>query len=259
VDGARHTQRRGDRTARDLLSKFGCNGQNRIRGVNAWRSEALEAYRLTLSKVELKSSGNAFLATHGGAELLQYPQILKPPGGREEELSPDFEVTRLSTSTDDGHPLLTLGLRSPPRTREADCRAYTFVFAVDDSFVVRSIHYEEPGQKLVSDCRFEYDHPDGRPVLRSFVTTIEGKVRTIRLDVEECVFGPIPAAEFALEPFLASLGPGPLNGQHEFEPSTATLLDWYWLAFVAGGFRLAGGSGLALGSHYRDRRALRAK
>ena len=77
----------------------------------------------------------------------------------------------------------------------------------------------------------------------------------MRLDVEECVFGPIPAAEFALEPFLASLGPDLLSRQHEFEPSTATLLDWYWLAFVAGGISLAGGSGLALGSRYRDRRA----
>ena len=27
--------------------------------------------------------------------------------------------------------------------------------------------------------------------------------RTIRLDVEECRFGPIPETEFALEPFLA--------------------------------------------------------
>jgi hypothetical protein len=76
------------------------------------------------------------------------------------------------------------------------------------------------------------------------------------LDVEECRFGPIPEAEFAPEPFLASLGPGPLDRQHEFEPSTATLLDWYWLAFVGGGISLAGGSGLALGSRYRDRQAL---
>ena len=214
----------------------------------------LQAYQRALGKVESDDSNhNAFIATHGGAALLQFPQTLKDDG-----ISLDLEVTRLSTSTDDGHPLLTLGLRSPPGAREADRQALTFVFAVDDSFVVRSEHYELPKQKLVSDCRFEYDHPDGRPVLRSFVTTIEGQVRTIRLDVEECVFGPIPAAEFALEPFLASLGPGPLDRQHEFEPSTATLLDWYWLAFVGGGISLAGGSGLALGSHYRERRALRA-
>jgi hypothetical protein len=69
--------------------------------------------------------------------LLEYPQILK-----EQRVSPDLEVARLSTSTDDGHPLLTLGLRSLPEAREADRRAYTFVFAVDDSFVVRSLHYE---------------------------------------------------------------------------------------------------------------------
>ena len=80
----------------------------------------------------------------------------------------------------------------------------------------------------------------------------------MRLDVDECRFGPIPEAEFALEPFLASLGPDRLSAAGEFEPSTATLLDWYWLAFVGGGISLAGGSGLALGSRYRDRRTMRA-
>jgi hypothetical protein len=216
----------------------------------------LQAYQRAPGKVESDDSNhNAFIASHGGAALLQFPQSLEQAG-----TSLDLEVTRLITSTNDGHPRLTLGLRSPPGAREADRQALTFVFAVDDSFVIRSEHYELPKQKLVSDCRFEYDHPDGIPVLRSFVTTmtIEGKVRTIRLDVEECVFGPIPAAEFALEPFLASLGPGPLDRQHEFEPSTATLLDWYWLAFVAGGISLASGSGLALGSRYPDRRVLRS-
>jgi hypothetical protein len=214
----------------------------------------LQTYQRALGKVESDDSHhNAFIANHGGAALLEFPQAISAEG-----MPVDLEVSRLSTSTDDGHPLLTLGLRSPPGAREADRQAFTFVFAVDDSFVVRSEHYELPRQKLVSDCRFEYDHPDGRPVLRSSVTTIEGQARKIRLDVEECVFGPIPAAEFALEPFLASLGPGPLDRQHEFEPSSATLLDWYWLAFIGGGFSLAGGSGLALGSRYRDRLAPRA-
>jgi hypothetical protein len=96
---------------------------------------------------------------------------------------------------------------------------------------------------------------DGRPVLRSFVRTIPAPHQTIRLDVEECRFGPIPEVEFALEPCLASLGPGRPTWQQAVEPSTATLLDWYWLAFVVGGISLAGGSGLALGSRYRDRRA----
>jgi hypothetical protein len=77
------------------------------------------------------------------------------------------------------------------------------------------------------------------------------------LDVEECRFGPIPEAEFALEAFLASLGPGRPGRQPAVEPSTATPLDWYWLAFVGGGISLVGGSGLALGSRYRDRQAVR--
>ena len=74
--------------------------------------------------------------------------------------------------------------------------------------MVRSIHFGEPRQDVTSDRRFEYDHPDGHPVLRSFVRTIPAQHRTLRLDVDECRFGPIPEAEFALEPFLASLGPG---------------------------------------------------
>ena len=125
--------------------------------------------------------------------------------------------------------------------------------------MVRSIHYEHPKQKLVSDGRFEYDHPDGRPVLRSLVTTIPAGHRTIRLDVEECRFGPTPESEFALEPFLASLGPGRIVRHTEAEPSTATPLDWYWLAFAGGGISLAVGSGLAMGSRDRGRGEPRAE
>jgi hypothetical protein len=69
-----------------------------------------------------------------------------------------------------------------------------------------------------------YDHPDGRPVLRSLVTMIAGQVRTSRLDVEECRFGPIPESEFAPEPFLAGLRSGLLNRQQAVEPSIATWL-----------------------------------
>ena len=200
----------------------------------------LQAHRRGPGKVESDDSDrNAFIATHGGAALLQFPRILQQEG-----VLPDLEVARLATSTDDGHRLLTLGLRSPPGAREADRLALTLAFAVDDSFVVRSGHYERPEQRLVSDCRFEYDHPDGRPVLRSSVTTIEGRARTIRLDVEECVFGPIPAAEFDLEAFLAGLGPGEVIRERVVDP--ATLLGWYWLAFVVGGIGLASGSVLAM-------------
>jgi hypothetical protein len=213
----------------------------------------LQAYRRALGKVESASGSNHFVATHGGAVLLEYPRNLKKIG-----FSTDYEVVEFNATTSDGHHLVTLRLRTSPEVEGRDREDYTFVFDADDLFVVRSIHYGEALQDIVSDCQFEYDHPDGRPVLRSFVRTNPAQHRTIRLDVEECRFGPIPEAEFAPEPFLASLGPGPLNGQHEFEPSTPTLLDWYWLAFVAGGISLAGGTGLALGSRYRDRRALRA-
>ena len=59
--------------------------------------------------------------------------------------------------------------------------------------------------------------------------------------------------------FLARLKPDGMIWEQVEEPSTATLIDWYWLAFGGGGISLAGGSGLALGSRDRDRRALRAE
>ena len=222
-------------------------------GDNA-RADPPQAYRQALSRVESASGNNAFVATHGGAILLEYPQNFKEIG-----LSTDYEVVKFNATTVDGHRLVTLRLRTGPEVKGRDRNDCTFVFDADDLFVVRSMHYEDPIANFVSDCRFEYDHPDGRPALRSSVTPIPSQHRTIRLDVEECRFGPSPEAEFALEPFLASLGPGRPNRQTAVEPSTATLLDWYWLAFVVGGISLAGGSGLALGSRYRDRRAPRAE
>lgn len=73
--------------------------------------------------------------------------------------------------------------------------------------------------------------------------------------MEECRFGPIPETEFALEPFLASLGPGRPVQEPPFEPPAPTGLDWYWLVFVGGGLSLASGSGLALRSRLRAVRA----
>ena len=217
------------------------------------QSTPLQAYQQARDRVE-SASGNFFDATHGGATLLEFPQNLKRDGS-----STDYEVVELNASTGDGHRLVTLRLRTGPEVKDRERKDCTFVFDADDLFVVRSLHYEAPLEGFVSDCRFEYDHPDGRPVLRSSVTTIPAQHRTIRLDVEECRFGPIPEAEFALEPFLASLGPDRPNWQPEVELPTATWLDRYWLAFVGGGISLAGGSGLTLGSRYPDRRAQRAE
>ena len=76
------------------------------------RATPLQAYRRALSKVELAAGNNAFVASHGGAALLEYhPRYFKDFG----ITIPDLEVARLTTSTDDGHPRLTLGLRSAGR------------------------------------------------------------------------------------------------------------------------------------------------
>ncbi len=225
--------------------------------VGAWtspdepRATREQSYRLALSRIDSSANFRGFLALHGGAALLEYPQIFKDEG-----ISPDFEVARLESSTVDGHPVVTLGLRSSPLAQGKDRQSHTFVFAVDDSYVARSMHYEFPNQATDTECR--YDHPDGRPVLRSLVMTTplkaKNQTRTFRVDVEECRFGPIPEAEFALEPFLASLGPGEVVRKVVGEPSTATPLDWYWVAFVLGGINLAVGFVVTLGSHRRDRR-----
>jgi hypothetical protein len=191
-------------------------------------------------------------AVHGGLTLLHYPEDRKGMGS-----STDYEVVKLQTTTNDGHRLVTLRLRTSPWVEGRAREDYTFVFDADDSFVIRSVHSEG------SEVRFDYDHEGGRPIFRALTggsTSLDPttRKRSTRLEVTECRFGPIPEAEFAPEPFLASLGPGRPDGPKAVEPSTATLLDWYWLAFVGGGISLAGGSGLALGSRYRDRRALRA-
>ncbi len=213
----------------------------------------LQAYRQALGRVESNSGNNFFDATHGGATLLEFPQAFKEFG-----LSTDYEVVQLNATTGDGHRLVTLRLRTGPEVKGRDQGDFTFVFDADDLFVVRSIHSGEPLQDVASDRRYEYDHADGRPVLRSFVKPILSQHRTLRLDVEECRFGPIPEAEFALETFLADLKPDQIIRKPVVKPSTATLLDWYWLAFVAGGISLAGGCGLALRSRDRDRRVPRA-
>jgi len=222
--------------------------------VEGAQATPLQAYQQALDRVESNSGNNFFDATHGGATLLEFPRYLKEFG-----LSTDYEVVKVNATIVDGHRLVTLRLRTSPEVKGRDRQDFTLAFDADDLFVVRSIHNGEPLQGLDSDGHYEYDHPDGRPVLRSFLKTIPAQHRTIRLDVEECRFGPIPDAEFALEPFLASLGPDRPNWQPTVEPSSATPLDWYWLAFVVGGISLAGGSGLALGGHYRDRRALRVE
>ena len=184
--------------------------------------------------------------------MLAFSEIFRRDGS-----STDFEVVELHATTGTGHRLVTLRLRTAPEVKGRERQDLTYVFDADELFVVRSIHSEHTLTGIVSDTRFEYDHPDGRPVLRSSVTTTPAQHRTYRLDVEECRFGPIPEAEFALEPFLAGLGPGRPKWQPVDESSTATLLDWYWLAFFGGGISLAGGSGLALASRDRDRRTQR--
>ena len=69
---------------------------------------------------------------------------------------------------------------------------------------------------------------------------------------------PISGARWQPADTLAGLGPARPDWPPAAEPSTAALLDWYWLAFVVGGINLAGGFGLALGSRRRGRRAPRA-
>ena len=152
---------------------------------------------------------------------------------------------------------MTLRLRTSPEVKGRDREDYTFVFDADDLFVVRSVHGVELARAF--EVRYDYDHEGGRPIFRALTSTSLDPTTpkwSTRLEVTECRFGPIPESEFAPESFLGRLEPDGIIRKPVEEPSTATLLDWYWLAFVGGGISLAGGSGLALGSRCRDRRAL---
>ena len=99
-------------------------------------------------------------AVHGGLILLQYPQNLKDIG-----FSTDYEVVKLQTTTNDGHRLVTLRLRTSPEVKGRDRWDYTFVFDADDLFVVRSVHGVELG--VAFEVQFDYDHEGGRPIFRA--------------------------------------------------------------------------------------------
>jgi len=153
---------------------------------------------------------------------------------------------------------VTLRLRSSPevKSHREDC---TFVFNADEMFVVRSERADLWDGSF--EDRYDYDRQGGRPIFQvSTATNVASTPPKLsgRLEVTECRFGPIPESEFAEEPFLARLQTGEIIWKQVEEPPPGTVLKWHWLAFAVGGISLAGGSGLALGSRNRDRRALRA-
>ena len=224
------------------------------RSIEARRSLGPPAEPWTISDVPRSSLERSFRrAGDGGMVLLAFPGRDRDAG-----FSPDYEVVKLRATKGDGHRLVTVRLRTRPETKGYRHDS-TFVFDADDLFVVRSEHDVELDRLF--EGRYEYDHEGNRPIFRVLtsmsVDRTPPKIST-RLEVTECQFGAIPESEFALEPFLASLRPGELTWKHAEEPSTATLLDWYWLAFVGGGISLACGSGLAIGSRERDRRGATA-
>jgi hypothetical protein len=228
---------------------------NPDRSIQARRSLRPPAEPWTISEVPRSSLERSYRrAGNGGMILLQYPQLDKDSG-----FSTDYEVVELKATTSNGHRLVTLRLRTSPEVTGRNRGDYTFVFDADDLFVVRSGHGWEFGQPF--DVRYDYDHQGGRPIFRARTSPsldpTRPKVSTL-LEVTECRFGPIPESEFDPESFLGRLKPDGIIQKEVEEPSPATLLDWYWLAFVGGGISLAGGSGLALGSRHRDRRAPRA-
>jgi hypothetical protein len=219
-----------------------------------------ESYRAALEIIEKQSTMVGEVAVHGGLVLLGLLQICKDFG-----FSTDYEVAQLDTMTGDGHRLVTLRLRTSSKVESPSRHDSTYVFDADDLFVTRSEHCELSGPlykgRSEYEGRFEYDHEGGRPVFRavSFTTVEPPKPKeSTRLEVTECRFGPIPESEFAAESFLDQLKPEGIIRDPTGAPSdsTATLLDWYWLAFVAGGINLAVGSGLASASRNRDGRAV---
>ena len=170
-------------------------------------------------------------------------------------------VTALDRFTEADRPRVRVRIEDhSPADRRRYWRAVTYVLAADDLYAVQSERAEvvEPVNTTYRSS-FTYDRHEGIPVLRSVQFSTDspsGSRSTSELKVVERRFGPIPESEFAPESFLDGLKPNGISREQVKEPSTATILDWYWLALGGGGISLAGGSGLALGS--RDRRALRA-
>jgi hypothetical protein len=216
------------------------------------RASPEQYYASVLQMIDSQSTMVAEPAVHGGLSLLHYPQYRKDMG-----FSTDYEVVKLQATTNDGHRLVTLRLRTNTEVKGRGREDCTFVFDADDLFVIRSVRGEEFGAPF--EVRYEYDHEGGRPIFRA-LTSVNATTRKLwtLLEVTDCRFGPIPESEFTPESFLERLEPNGLIREPVEEPSAATLLEWYWLAFVGGGISLAGGSGLGLGGRYRDRRALRA-
>ena len=223
------------------------------RSIEARRSNRSQDEPWTVREVPRSSLEQSYRrACNGGMVLLRYPHEPKLAG-----LSTDYEVVELKSTTSDGHRLVTLRLRTSPEAKgpREDC---TFVFDADEMFVVRSEREDRWGGSF--EGRYDYDRQGGRPIFQVLTATnVESTPPKLaaRLEVTECRFGPIPESEFAEAPFLGRLQAGEIIWKQVEEPPTGAVLKWYWLAFVVGGINLAGGSGLALGSRYRDRRVLR--
>jgi hypothetical protein len=211
------------------------------------RASREQSYRRILQLIDNHSTMVGEPAVHGGLILLHYPQ-----NRQDISVSTDYEVVKLQATTNDGHRLVTLQLRTSSEVKGRERKDFTYVFDADDLFVVRPVHGE------ASETQFDYHHEGGRPIFRALTgrsTSLDPTTPkwSARLEVTECRFGPIPESEFSPESFLERLKPDGIIRKHLEEPSTATRLDRYWLAFVGGGISLA------LGSRRRDRRALRAE
>jgi hypothetical protein len=225
------------------------------RSIEARRSLLSPDEPWTITEVPRSSLEQSYSrACNGGMVLLRYPEQPKLAG-----FSTDYEVVELKSTTGDGHRLVTLRLRTSPEVK-AHREDFTFVFDADEMFVVRSERAHQWDGSF--EGRYDYDRQGGRPIFQAItamnVDSTPPKL-SARVEVTECRFGPIPEAEFAEDSFLARLQAGEIIWKQVEEPPTGTVLKWYWLAFVVGGMSLAGGSGVALGSRYRDRRALRAE
>jgi hypothetical protein len=224
------------------------------RSVEARRSLRSPDEPWTIREVPRSSLEQSYRrACNGGMVLLRYPQEPKLAG-----FSTDYEVVELKSTTSNGHRLVTLRLRTSPEVK-VHREDFTFGFDADEMFVVHSERADQWDGSF--ELRYDYDRQGGRPIFQVITWTNVDSTPpkpSARLEVTECRFGPIPESEFAEEPFLAHLQAGEIIWKQAEEPPTGAALEWYWLAFVGGGISLAGGSGLALGSRYRDRRALRA-
>ncbi len=164
----------------------------------------------------------------------------------------EFNLSRMTLVnceryTKDGREYWSLCLQQDAPRGGAPWRTAKFVFAADASFALQTMEYalfdDGDGGGTVRG-ELGYDLYEGTPVLRSYHSATsrpDGSRTTIRADIVDRQFGPIPEDEFTAQKLL--------NGPVEYRTSPAPVpgnetpkrWEWCYVAYAFGAFSLVAG------------------